>query len=257
VPCAGDWYSWTWDKYAFVQWKQDAPFWHPRLKARMELVLACDYYSVLDVLMLDNYKNCKSYYFVKVRGFTVQREEAGRIVTDISFEVPPVCFYLGSYPIYWSEQLMGVLYAHSRRTRDTYAFGPEPWVSFVDMPLFQYIPRDRWDLYMKKIKIDSYLAQEKILQGRKIWQTMCLMKNYPPEVKPGAPTQKKVYLPEGTFDWPGIPTTEIPLPLAEQPASLVPGIPRLYIIYWIEGDVMKLELYYDWGPPPPTPVLPT
>jgi hypothetical protein len=222
----------------------------------MQAILACDYFDVLDLLMLDAYKNCQSYYFVRVRGFTAHELEDSRPVTFTTFAVPPQCYYLGKYPIYWSEEEMGVLYAHSKRTKNMYAFGPKPWVSFVDMSIFQYVERDRWDIYLPKVKIESYLAQEKFLRGRELWQLECIAKNYPPpKIKPPA-KQKKVYLPEGTFDWPGIPTTELELPLPEQASSLIPGWPRLYIIFWAEAEKMIIEMYYDWGPPPPEPILP-
>lgn len=141
-----------------------------------------------------------------------EKEKDGKISPVLWrwLNLPKVCFYLGKFPVYWSQDRFSMVFADQMIAGKAYAVGKKPFIVGVDMDLFEALPPARRPIYFKGDTIRTYARQAEFFTSWKGWQERCKASNYSVLPPP------KRYVKGTKMEWPGSPMSEIPMPTPEE-----------------------------------------
>lgn len=192
---------------------------HRSLRSRMEQLINCDKLQITMTNRAHFFPRNVTYYFVQTR----VGKWAGKPYNWLAplpkgwpgerafyWSGQEACFYLGKFPIYWSEEYDSFLYADNMIPGKCYAVGKDPFVARVDMRLFLALDPDRRSIYFGPNVFQAYRRQ---MQEFKMWRERlerCKAQHYTPE-----PLRKR-YVKGTKMEWPGSPMSEIPRPTPEE-----------------------------------------
>jgi len=233
TPCLGTWDRTSHWKQAFLEWNQTPWGWHPTFKRRLSRILECPYFNSFHLWRLDCFKNNSHYYFVQITSVAVEVERFGKTGLEESFTFPPLCFYLGKYPVYWVRWPDRPGYAAEQAIEKRWAIGMKPFIAGVDMSLFEHLQPNRWEYYLSPEDIATYKAQIPWLKGRADWLFNCTNKTYAPTPTGTDPSGKPF---TGYTPIPEVPISQLSLPAPTVPEPLSYSFPANYLILDIALD---------------------
>jgi hypothetical protein len=211
-------------------------------------VYSCPAYGIVEIIALHAFKTNVIYYFAKVVAFylspTPDSTTSPTPPKELVFNLPPVCFYLGKFPVYWVLPDNRLGFPHELEIQKRWVIGTKPNVPPFFDNIFEQVPRNQWTAYLPDYAIETYLAQEKALKAMADWQAQCVSQNYQPEPKPRAPNiSGYTREPAPYID---TPVTDLKQPTPEQPEgpgnAFSPFTP-LFVRYWEERPFLRVEFW--------------
>lgn len=98
----------------------------PGLQKKIMWLAKCFYHPTGDIYHIMNWKKRRSYYFFESTAGVKEVVIYGQIRFSPDWTAPHVCYFLGSYPLYWDRKMNRITFAHQMPKGEKWVFGKKP-----------------------------------------------------------------------------------------------------------------------------------